>query len=337
MKNSKILVHEPWKLSLVEEDINFTIDNPNEIIVKNIYSHISAGTELACVSGIEGWFPLPNTPGYTAIGKIIDKGANVNHVKIGDIVYTFGPHAENFKIDITDRWHGVVVKVPEGLPLDVASFTHMAGIAISSLRSSDIELGDIVIVSGLGAIGNLAAQFAQLQGATVIATDINESRIEIARKCGLDNVVNISKVNLGDVIKEICGKEKVNCWIDASGQSPVIEKGLEHIENNGELILLGSPRSSYQTDLTPVLRKIHLIENIRLKGALEFLFPTFQNEYNKHSIERNSAIIMDLMNKGKLKIKPFYTHLVKPKDAPEAYFGLKEKPDTYMGVVIDWQ
>ena len=252
------------------------------------------------------------------------------------IVYTFGPHAENFKVDVTDRWHGLMVKVPKGLDLEIASFTHMAGIAISALRVSNIELGDVVVVSGLGSIGNLAAQLAQLQGETVIATDISDARIEIANKCGIKNTVNISKASLPEVIKSVGGKEKANCWIDASGQSVVIEKSLEHIENNGKLILLGSPRAEYRSDLTYLLRKIHLIENIHIKSALKFLFPTLKTEFNKHSIERNSEIIMDLMNSGRLIIKPFYTHKVKPQDAPAAYFGLRDKPDEYVGVVIDW-
>lgn len=336
LDNKKVFVTAPWEVSVVEEEITLSIDNPNAVIVRNRYSHISAGTELACIAGLEGWFVIPATPGYTAVGEIIDKGESVSGFEVGDLVYTFGPHSKYFKIDITDRWHGVCVRVPDGLSPDIASFTHMGGIAITAIRASTIELGDLVVVSGLGTIGNLAAQFAQLQGANVVAIDINKARIDIAGKCNIHACIH----NLGKVLVEemlaLTGKQKAYCWIDASGQPAVIEDAFNHIEPNGELILLGSPRAAYETNLTNTLQKIHLLDNISVKGALEFLYPTHQNDFNKHAIERNSAIIMELMKNGKLLIEPLFTHLIKPEDAASAYAGLRDKPDEYVGVVIKW-
>ena len=58
----------------------------------------------------------------------------------------------------------ICLKVPEALPLEWAPFTRMAIIAMTSLRISDIELGDWVGVLGLGTVGNFAAQLAGLQG-----------------------------------------------------------------------------------------------------------------------------------------------------------------------------
>jgi len=336
MKIKKIWVEEPWKVGIKEEEFTEKIENEKEIIVKNHYSHLSAGTEMACVSGIEDWFELPNVPGYTAVGEILEKGNAVEHVEKGDLVYTFGPHAEMFKVDTSDRWHGVCVKVPEGLAPDIASFTHMGGIAISSLRKSNIELGDFVVVSGMGTIGNLAAQFAKLQGGIVIATDIVDSRLEIAKKSGIEHTINSKTQDVEGEIEKLTKGQKVNTWIDATGVSAVINDAVNHIANNGELVLLGSPRASFETDITPLLRKIHLIENIQLKGALEFLFPTHPDEFNKHSIERNSRIIMDLMKDGKLNIKPFYSHKLKPEEASKAYPGLRDKPEEFIGVVFDW-
>ena len=336
LNNKKILVTAPWEITTVEENFEHCIDNPNEIIIRNRYSHISAGTELACIEGLEGWFVIPATPGYTAVGEILEMGDGVTCFEKGDMVYTFGPHAAFFKIDITDRWHGICVKLPKGLSPDIAAFTHMGGIAMTALRASSIELGDLVVVSGLGTIGNMAAQFAQLQGATVVATDINQSRIEIAGKCGIHQTINSSRQKFPQELLAITGKEKADCWIDATGQPAVIEDAFNYIVPNGELILLGSPRTSYETNLTKTLQKIHLLDNIKVKGALEFLYPTHQNEFNKHSIERNSSIIMNLAKSEKLAIRPFYTHKIKPEQAPEAYKGLRDKPDEYVGVVIDW-
>lgn len=336
MKFRKIYVTAPWEIGLVEDEFTGKIEGPNEIIVRNMYSHLSAGTEMACVSGIEGWFQIPDVPGYTSIGTVLEKGVGVEHVDVGDVVYTMGPHAELFKIDVTDRWHGVCVKVPEGLAHDIAAFTHMGGIAMSSLRASDIELGDRVAVSGMGAIGNLAAQFAQLQGAKVLGIDIVESRLKIATASGIGQVVNSREANLDAALDAFTDGKKVSTWIDATGVSAVINDAIGRIAPGGELILLGSPRASFETDLTPFLQKIHLLDGIRVKGALEFLWPTHRDEFNKHSIERNSEIIMDLMKDGSLKIEPFYSHKLSPAEAAKAYPGLRDQPDEYVGVVFDW-
>lgn len=337
MLNKKIWVTEPWKITCVEDTFNEKIEKPTELIIKNHYSHISAGTELACIGGLESFFQIPDTPGYTAIGEIIEKGAKVTGFEVGDIVYTMGPHKQYFKIDITDRWHGVCVKIPEKVNVEHAAFTHMAGIAMTSLRASNIELGDNVAVVGLGAIGNLAAQEAQLQGANVIGIDINQNRIEIAEKSGIKTLINSSKENVYDAVMKITGDKGVSTLIDASGVSQVVAESVKFVSLYGEVILLGSPRAPFETNITCFLQKFHLFPQCaNLKGALEFTYPTHEQEFVKHSIERNSKIIMNLIRDNKLHIAPIYSHKMNPAEAETAYIGLRDKKDEYIGVIFDW-
>jgi len=336
MKYHRIYVSSPWEISLEEDEFTAKIETPHEVIVQNMFSHLSAGTEMACVSGIEDWFTIPDVPGYTAVGKVLEKGEAVEHVDVGDTVFTYGPHAGLFKIDVTDRWHGVCVRVPDDLDPAMASFTHMGVIAMTALRKSDIELGDFVAVTGMGAIGNLAAQFAQFQGGRVIGIDINQARLDIAEQSGIGVTVNSKNDDLAGLLHMITAGEMVSTWIDATGLSAVINESMNHISAGGEMILLGSPRASYETDLTPLLRKVHLLDGITLKGALEFLLPTHQDEFVKHSIERNAALIMELMRQDVLQVKPLMSHVMDPADASAAYHGLRDDPDEFIGVVFDW-
>lgn len=336
MQQKKIWVTAPWKIGFKKEGFNESITHPKDIIVESHYTHLSAGTEMACLSGLEDWFPFPNIPGYTAIGKVLEKGNEVTDAEVGDIIYTMGPHASHFKVNQDDRFHGVCVKVPKGLDPDIASYVHMGGIAMSALRASSIELGDYVAVSGMGTIGNLAAQFAQLQGARVLAIDITDNRLKMANDCGLKHTFNSKDGGLEEAVNEFTNGAKVSTWIDATGLSAVVNEAVNHVAARGEVVLLGSPRASFETDITPLLRKVHLIEGIELKGALEFLWPTFENEFVKHSIERNSRIIFELMRDGQLNVAPFYTHKLHPAEAEKAYKGLRDNPDEYTGVVFDW-
>ncbi len=337
MKYRKLLVPEIGKVILVEEEWNEKISGPRDVIIRNHFSHISAGSELPAIDGLESWFNIPGTPGYTAVGEVLEIGEAVDHVMPGDLVYTYGPHAELFRIDSGDRWHGACVKLPEGIRADHAAFTHMAGIAMTAIRNSNIELGDDVAVTGMGAIGILAAQLAQLQGARVIATDPEPSRRELARQCGIMPVLDPMLPDMRDQIMSMTNEKGVSTLIDASGMSNVIVQSIDFVTLYGEVILLGTPRSPYETNLTSVLQHFHLLPHcLTMKGALEFIYPTHQVEFSKHSIERNAAIILSLIESGRLLIGPIHSHTMKPSDAQIAYDGLRNNKDEFMGVVFDW-
>ncbi len=334
----KIFCSDKWKLDFVSESFDDAIVNSNEVIIKSHFTHLSAGTEMACISGLESFFQIPDTPGYTAVGEIVAKGEAVAEFKEGDLVYTYGPHKQYFKIDVTDRWHGICVKLPEGINSEHAAFTHMAGIAMTAIRNSSIELGDWVLITGLGTIGNMAAQLAQLQGANVIATDIDDKRIELASKSGIKHAVNSSKVDIEKYIKERCKGNLVSTYIDATGVSAVVNKSLNLVELYGEVILLGSPRAPFETNITETFQKFHLLpHSLTMKGALEFTYPTHKTEFSKHSITRNAEIIMDLIREEKLVIEHVYSHKLHPAKAQQAYEGLRDKKDEYIGIVFDWR
>ena len=337
MKINKLLVPERLKVILVEEEFDNSILTPKEIVVRTLYSHLSAGTELACIAGIEDWFKIPGTPGYTSIAKVEAKGSEITHVEVGDLVYTYGAHSEYFKLEYGDRWHGLCVKLPTGINLEYAAFTHMATIAITAIRNSNIELGDFVLVTGLGAIGNLAAQLAQLQGAIVIATDIDEHRIALAQQSGICYAINSKRENLREKIMEITNNSLISTYIDATGASAVINENLDNIQLFGEVILLGSPRAPFETNLTKTFQHFHLLPHcLSLKGALEFSYPTHQQDFVKHSLERNASIVLNLIKENKLLIKPIYSHKISPLEAQSAYDGLKNTPNEFIGVVFDW-
>lgn len=337
LQNKKVWVSGKWEIGCREEKEAVSVENENEVVVKNHYTHLSAGTELACVAGLEGWFNFPASPGYTGIGEVIETGSAVDHVQKGDLVYTYSTHSRYFKLDVTDRWHGVCVKLPPAIDPEIASFTHMAGIAMTAIRKSRIEIGDDVLVAGQGVIGNLAAQLAVLQGADVIVTDVEERRLDVSRRCGLSHRVNTQKEDLEVTVSQFTGGRGVSTLIDATGMAPVVNEYADYVSLNGEIILLGSPRKPFETNLTDFLGHFHYIPyNHNLKGALEFTIPTHQNDFCKHSIERNAEIIMNLIVDEKLVITPFYSHKVFPDEAEKVYKGLRDQPGEYMGVVFDW-
>lgn len=336
MQTKRIIFDRPGHVALAQGGLTPVIEKPSDVVIRNLYSLVSPGTELACLTGQESWFPLPSTPGYAAAGEVMCVGANVGRFAPGDRVLTHGPHASLFKIDTTDRYTGTCVKLPPALPPEQAVFARMASIALAAIRSSHIELGDRVLVTGLGLVGNLAAQFAALQGAWVVATDPCEQRRQTARNCGLSHCLDGTAADWREQVKALFGAQPLDCFIDATGLSSVITEGTGLLAPGGEAILLGTPRQPWIADTTDIYRRVHLHTAVRFKGALEWLYPTFRDEFSKHSIERNTEIILELILQDRLKVTPLRTHRVAPEHAPEIYAGLRERKDDYLGVVFDW-
>jgi threonine dehydrogenase-like Zn-dependent dehydrogenase len=221
--------------------------------------------------------------------------------------------------------------------MDLAPLTRMASIAITSLRVANIEVGDNVLVTGLGLVGNFAAQLAALQGARVIGVDLSAKRRACAQACGLAHAVDAALPDWKSAVRQIAGTRGVTTYIDATGLSAVITEACTLVAPQGETVLLGTPRAPYETNITEIYRHIHLPGFTTFKGALEWRYPTFTEEYVKHSVQRNSEIIMELVTTGKLNVRPLLTHKVKPDCAPDIYAGLLAKKDeSYLGVVFNW-
>jgi len=334
----KIVFTDIGAIEIHHEDVKFPPLKPTEILLKNLYSHISAGTELACLEGKEDWFTFPKVPGYSSVAEVLGVGEDIQDAHPGDIVFCFGPHASHFIIDRRDRWSGVCVKIPQGTELAHAAFAHMGSIAITALRVSNIELGDWVAITGMGPIGILAGQLAQLQGAQVIGIDPSQKRLELAASCGIHYLGNNTDQSLRDICFAFTDSKGVDTFIEASGRAEVSLQATQCMKKYGHLILLGSPRSPFEANLTDFLKPIHLWseQSIQVNGALEFIFPTHPIEFVKHSIERNLAIVLQAIKDNNLMVKPLLSHLEIPENAPAAYHGLKHSPHAFFGVVFKW-
>jgi len=339
MKGKRIVFPEKMMVSLEDFEIDEKIKH-SEVLLRTIYSLICPGTELSVLTGTTVLPPYtvkyPQYAGYTAVSEILKVGKTVTGFQEGDIVFTYSSaHSSIVKRDVT---RGVLLKVPKKIDLKFIPFARMAAISMTALRISKGELGDFAAIQGLGLIGNMAAQLFSLSGLNVIGIEISKRRLEIARECGITNLINPLTTDLKKKVMELTDGLGCLVSVDAIGNPRLIENICEITAPLGEVILLGSPRGKYETDITPMLNYIHFWPRgcLTFKGAHEWRFPRFQKEGSKHSIERNIKIIFKLMSDNRLKIKPLLTHILPPYRAEEAYYGLLNKKDEYLGVLFDW-
>ncbi len=323
----------PWKVELKDYEFDGKKIGDNEIAIETEYSVVSAGTELAVLSGNEGWAKLPYVPGYGGVGKIIATGKDVKGFKEGDSIFSYTRH-QSF-----DKTSVMAIPLPKGIDPKLAVMARIAAVSITSLRVSDAELGDWVAVYGLGLVGNIAAQLFTLSGCNVIGIDVSEKRIELAKKCGVLHAIKADSATK-DKIKELTGGEMCRTVVESTGVTAVAEKASDIAASLGEVILLGSPRGEYKTDLTAFLNRIHIASNgcITFKGAHEWRYPVKPDAsgINRHSLERNVSNILALIQQKKLRIAELISEVASPEDCAKIYDGLKNRKDDYVGVIFDW-
>lgn len=122
-------------------------------------------------------------------------------------------------------------KIPDNISDDTASIFDPFGNAVHTALSFDL-VGEDVLVSGAGPIGIMAAAVAKHVGARhVVITDVNEYRLELARKMGITRAVNVSKENLTDVMAELGMTEGFDVGLEMSGAPPAFSRYAGHHES----------------------------------------------------------------------------------------------------------
>ena len=273
----------------------------------------------------------PQFIGYGHIGRVLEVGANVTMCKPGDRVLTRSPHASLVKANAGR----LAVPIPEDVPGEELAFARMAGISVTAVFSSSVKPGDTVLVMGLGVIGNLAAQLFQIAGAEVVASEISPFRVEKAKACGIERVVNPNEIDLAKYVMDWTRGRGVQIAVEAAGRSELLAEAVLLTRAYGETISLGSPYESAVFDATPMLRKIHS-QCIRLIGSLSARWPAEEVDRVRHSLFGNFTHVANWIASSRLKVKPLLTHLASPADCQEIYTGLTQKQDEYLSAVFDW-
>lgn len=330
-------------LEIRQEEIDPADLKPHELLIQAEASVVSAGTELANFTALSpgvwipgSWNAYPWRPGYGMVGTILNRGVSTEGFESGQRIFCFGKHASVQRFQVSDEEpYSSIFPIDPGLPVSTIMMARMALIGIAGPQVSDFDAGDIVAVFGLGLVGNLAAQLFQIAGARVIGLDVVKERCEIARRTGIETVLDVPIDDQSDALRELLNGEGVDVAVDAVGGTPIIQKCVDICAPHGQVILLGSPRKPYETNATKMLRTIHH-RWIQLRGALEWRLPPYPVAGEEQSIQSNLQMIIEHIQEERLIVEPLVTHVITPDQLQDAYMGLLEKKESYLGVIIDW-
>ncbi|WKZ92581.1 zinc-binding alcohol dehydrogenase [Chimaeribacter arupi] len=174
------------------------------------------------------------TLGNMVVGTVEEKGGQVTQYQLGDRVCTYGPLQETVIVNGVDNYK--LRHMPEGAAWQNAVCYDPAQFAMSGVRDGNVRVGDVVVVIGLGAIGQIAVQLAKGAGAAlVIGVDPLAHRGEIACKHGADVALDPMACDLGLEIKRLTDKRGADVIIETSGNAQALQVSLRGLAYGGTI------------------------------------------------------------------------------------------------------
>ena len=319
------------------QDADLPAPGPHEILLEAEYTLISAGTELATIRGLT---PAGRESsrharaiGYSFVGIVREVGQAVTTWKTGQRVVGQAPHA-SWAVVAADR---PFVRAPDDLAPEQATFAALMAIALNGVRMAHLQIGEPVAVLGQGLVGQLAAQFARINGARpVVALDVLDSRLEIARACGATHTINVRAVDdLPQAVRAATGGEGPRVVVEATGLPQPVVTAQMIAAHGARVVLLGSTRGLVEQwdPYADVHRKALTILGAHSPSS----HPPLATFWNPFTVPANMQIALDLVRDGSLRLDRLISHRVPGRDAAQAFARLAAAPAEHLGVILDWR
>ena len=212
----------------------------------------------------------------------------------------------------------MVIKLPDTMTLDQAAMIEPVSVAVHALSRAGNLDGLKVVVLGAGTIGNLVGQVARASGAKgVIITDVSEYKLEKARACGFEHVVNSQREDLGQAILNTFGPDKADLILECVGVQDTITQAVSNARKGSTIVVVGVFGKKPLVDLGLVQDR-----ELSLLGTLM---------YQKKDYVR----AIELVANGKLCLDTMVTHRFAFQDYLKAYETIEASGGNYMKVMID--
>lgn len=331
---------------------------PDQILVRTVLTQVSAGSEMNVIRRrrtatpeAQSGFALQGI-GYTAIGYVEAVGREITDFVPGDRVLCSGNHGMYWLVTpskIMQPTSGdqdyAIQKVPATLSDTEAAFAVLGDIALHGVRLAQLQLGESVAVHGLGVIGLLVTQLCQLSGAhPIIGIDMVEERLALARSFGATATIDAAQEDVPARIRSLtqlpwryrnflpslepgAGAE---AQLHCSSNINIYPTMIKAAADRGRIILVGATAGSVPIESQELFRR-----EITLRGSYQTGMAE-AHPYWPWSRTRNQHVIMDLIARGALNVKPLISHVVPYRQAPALYDLMMNGGVGWLSVFFDW-
>ncbi len=305
----------------------------DEILLKVMASGV-CGTDLHIYEGkIKGLAKPGTILGHEFAGIVEAVGENVKEFHVGDPIAVEPNlfcgkchYCRTSKKHFCEHWEAIglardggfaeycviptqaAYSIPKGLSFETAAFFEPMACVLHGIERGRIKLGETIVLQGAGSIGQLYIQALRQCGVTkIIVSEIDDSKLRLAKELGANVVVNVRNENLVDVVKAETDGRGAQVMIDAVGLLSTIPTALELLENTGRVVIFGVPPEGEKIEFSPFdiyRREIDVIGS-------------FTNPYT------NEAALKILK---KIDISPILTNQIKLEELVEKGLKIMRKP-----------
>jgi predicted dehydrogenase/threonine dehydrogenase-like Zn-dependent dehydrogenase len=321
--------------SIHEGIIREVAENPSQL--RKVWDGVKAMGPVATVAEVRAKFQEYATLGYAGAGIVQDRHSSVTEFKVGDRVAYGGEGTGHGETILASQ--NLIVRVPDEVQFRHACFTTLGSIALNSIRISEVSVGDVVAVIGLGLVGQLVAQLARLQGARVIGIDLRADRVALGRKSAVDYGLDGS-LPIAEEVSVITNGLGADCVIvaAASKSSAPCHLALQICRDRGKIVIVGAVEMSFPW-AEMYAKEIRLLMS-RAYGPgsydpeYEVKGRDYPIAYVRWTEKRNMEEFLRLVSIGRVDLESLITHEFDIADAAQAYQVVMDAKSNSLGVLL---
>ncbi len=338
-----LLLKEYRKLEVT--DLPRPTAGPGDLLVRVRACGI-CGSDVHGYDGSSGRRVPPIVMGHEAAGVVEETGADVRQFRPGERV-TFDStvycgacfFCRRGEVNLCDnrrvlgvscgdyRQHGafaeyvivperIALKLPPGLSFEHAALIEPVSIAFHAVRRCPVRLGDSAAVIGAGMIGQLVVQALRTAGCgTVIAVDLDDTRLELARRHGADHAVNAASEGVPRQVTELTQGRGADLVFEAVGNGPAVQTAVASLRKGGTLALIGNLAPRVELPLQAVVtRELSLLGSCSSSG-----------EY---------PACLEMMSRGEIDVTPFVSATAPLEEGPDWFDRLYRREPGLIKVIL---
>lgn len=267
--------------------------------------------------------PLPL--GYCNVGKVVAVGRGVTEFVVGDRVASNGNHAEYVCVP-----KNLVAKIPDNVTDEEATFTVIGSIGLQGIRLLNPQLGECVVVIGLGLIGLVAVELLRANGCKVIGIDFDQQKVDIAKDKGIYAINPKSGIDPVKYVEEMTGgvgADGVLITASAKGDE-VIHQACLMSRKRGRVVLVGVIGLNMRRD---DFYKKELSFQVSCSYGAGRYDEEYENKghdyplaYVRWTEKRNFETILGAISSKVLDVQPLITEVVDLADYSEIYGDMRK-------------
>ena len=310
-------------------------------LVRQVLVKVKKEGLLSTYRNVRSKMEKPMSLGYSAAGIVEAVGEAVRGLQPGDRVAIAGAgYANHAEVNFVPQ--NLVAVLPDGVSFEEASYTTVASIALQGVRLARPELGDNVVVIGLGLIGLITVQLLRANGCRVLGIDLDEKKVALGRQLGLDAGVVSSREDAGQAVDRFTrGRGADHTLITAATKSNgPVELAGDVTRRKGQVVAVGAVGMDIPRD---VYYKKELDVKISMSYGPGRYDPTYEEggidypyDYVRWTEQRNMEAVVELMAKGALDVEALTTHRFSFDEAMDAYRLIREGAEPYVGIVLEY-